>query len=84
MKLVPDKPFIFDDESLLDVPNIIAERVRELHQKLYGDRWCEHCKQIQPVRTFELAGSREFSTEGTTVTMKFIGAQVCAVCWRSI
>jgi hypothetical protein len=63
---------------------LIDEKVAELQQKLYGPRYCEHCKQVQPVMTYKLQGTDYFESEGFKVKAGFTGAHVCQVCRHTI
>lgn len=56
----------------------------KLNDALYGPKFCKHCNQVQPVRTFKLQGSDYSEVKGTTLTVGFEGAQACDVCLRPI
>ena len=56
----------------------------EIIHKLYGPRYCENCKSVQPVETYKLLGSDYSRTDGMVYTQGFTGTQVCQVCHNTI
>ena len=60
--------------------------VQTLIEKLYGKKHCDHCNKLVDVKTYEQAGSQfsKLADDGVTVTMGFVGAQVCSECFRTV
>lgn len=63
-----------------EVDNLISKS----YQELYGPRFCNHCKSIQPIRTYKLEKSDFTKTEGFVVTIGFTGSRICDTCLHSV
>ena len=64
--------------------DLIQEKIKEINQKLYGPRHCNHCDKVQPVHTYVLAGSQKNTVEGQTLNVSFTGSYACAVCMNVV
>lgn len=67
-----------------DPVNIFDHKIKELHDKIYGPKFCKKCDEVQPTTTGILAGSEEYKLVGNTFTLSFTGAYACNVCGHSI
>lgn len=67
------------DETLRCPPGL-----KESWQAIYGPKFCKHCEKVQPIRVYELAGTRKSSFDGSCLTLSFDGSRECAVCHTRI
>ena len=59
-----------------------------IERKLYGPRYCAHCKAVQPVLVIKMQGSDftryEHGPNESILHVGFAGARVCTVCQHTV
>lgn len=58
----------------------LEEAASRLMMKLYGNKWCETCQAIRPIRTYMLEGTLDTNLAQDRLTTSFTGSQVCQEC----
>lgn len=72
------------DDALRIQSDLAGDFMQKRTAALYGPKYCENCKEVRPVQTFELEDSHFTRWDGLTFVEGFTGSQVCTVCHHAI
>ncbi|MCK5127810.1 MAG: hypothetical protein KAR42_16255 [candidate division Zixibacteria bacterium] len=62
----------------------VDQCIKTINDKLYGKRYCAHCKKLVPVLIYKIVNTDFVQMDGNVVTAGFTGNRSCSICLRLI